>query len=340
MFNSTILDVAIGLVFCFASVALFVSAVNEALASALKLRHKTLLAGIKQLLNDPSASGLVLKLYNHALVNPLSTTVPSSAGATSAPVQPSLPSVLPAYIPSRNFANALIDVIQEVPGDIASVTSAVGRIGDPQIRQLLQGFLARAQGSTELLQSQIADWFDGAMDRVSGGYKRRAQLVTFALGIATAAAFNIDSFYVLSQLWARPSLAAAVSGPSAAAMIAAAASSPLARSTAPGSGASASSASSEPFPVDQWMGELRTLPVGWDNNRKWPTASEPGTLFPAVFAYLSFLVGLVVTGSSAVFGAPFWFDLLQRLVQIRGTGAKPPADRDKDKPGVTTAGTP
>jgi hypothetical protein len=63
MFNSAILDVAIGLVFCFASVALFVSVVNEAIASALKLRHKTLLAGIKLLLNDPDGSGLVLKLY-------------------------------------------------------------------------------------------------------------------------------------------------------------------------------------------------------------------------------------------------------------------------------------
>jgi hypothetical protein len=78
------------------------------------------------------------------------------------------------------------------------------------------------------------------------------------------------------------------------------------------------------------------LPVGWDNHRKWPTATEPGTFF----TYLFFVVGLAVTGSSAVFGAPFWFDLLQRLVQVRGTGAKPPADRDKNKPDVTTARTP
>jgi len=59
MLNSTILDVAIGLVFCFASVALFVSALNEAISSALKLRHKALLAGVKQMLNDPAGVGLV-----------------------------------------------------------------------------------------------------------------------------------------------------------------------------------------------------------------------------------------------------------------------------------------
>jgi hypothetical protein len=247
-----------------------------------------------------------------------------------------MPSILPAYIPSRDFANALLDVIQDVPGNFASVTTAIERIGDPQVKQLLQGFLARAQGSVELLRSQIADWFDNAMDRLSGGYKRRAQLVTFALGFATAAAFNIDSFYVLSQLWARPSLAAAVSGPGAAAMIAGAASSPLARPTTLAANSSSSTPNAERFPVDEWMTALRTLPVGWDNGRKWPTAVDPWTFF----SHLSFVVGLAITASSAVFGAPFWFDLLQRLIQTRGTGAKPPADRDKDKPGVTATGTP
>jgi hypothetical protein len=47
----------------------------------------------------------------------------------------------------------------------------------------------------------------------------------------------------------------------------------------------------------------------------------------------------LVTASTAVFGAPFWFDLLQRLVQIRGTGIKPAADRNKGKPNVVSGAT-
>ena len=37
MFNSTVLEVAIGMVFCFASIALIVSSIYEALASILGL---------------------------------------------------------------------------------------------------------------------------------------------------------------------------------------------------------------------------------------------------------------------------------------------------------------
>jgi hypothetical protein len=314
----------------------------------LKLRHKTLLSGIKKLLNDPDGTGLVLKLYNHALINPLSSGIAKSTDLKAAGT--AQPTVIPAYIPSKDFACALVDVIQGAPGDFASLSNAVGRVADPQIRQLLQGFLARAKGSVDVSQSQVADWFDNAMDRLSGSYKRRAQLITFALGFVIAAAFNIDSFYVLSQLWARPSLAAAIASPGAVAMIARAASSPLLRGestlAAPPASSGASSealASQTPsrspsgslsdFRVDEWMATLGTLPVGWSNNRIWPRAGDG--LGALVLYYAMFLVGLAVTASTAVFGAPFWFDLLQRLIQVRGTGAKPPTNREAK----ATAGT-
>ena len=326
MFNSTILDVAIGLVFCFASVALLVSALNEAIASMLKLRHRTLLEGIKKLLNDPTASGLALELYNHALVNPL------SAGKAAAGLKNT---VTPAYIPSKDFACALVDVLQKVPGDFAALQSAVGTISDPQLKQVLQGFLARAKGDLAAFQSQVADWFDNAMDRLSGSYKRRSQLITFILGFVVAVAFNIDSFYVLSRLWARPSLAAAISSPAAQALISRAAGSPLTgldstssvEPAASAAVASRSSAASPPTKIDaDLFTTLGTLPVGWSNARNWPTLDQgAGTL---ALSYATFVVGLAVTASAAVFGAPFWFDLLQRLIQVRGTGARPPSNRE------------
>jgi hypothetical protein len=70
MFNSTVLDVAIGLIFTFLAISIAVSAIVEMFASAMKWRSSTLLSGIKDLLNDPDFSGLALAIYNHALVNP------------------------------------------------------------------------------------------------------------------------------------------------------------------------------------------------------------------------------------------------------------------------------
>lgn len=304
MFNSSILDVVIGLVFCFASVALLVSAVNEAIASALKLRHKALFTGIKKILNDPQGAGLVAKLYNHALISPL------------APGQPAIPERR-KYCPRTPLRRLLRErwstSFRSWPGDIVSVTSAVETVTDPQLKQLLRGFLVRANGSLDVLENQIADWFD-----------------TFALGLAAAAAFNIDSFYLLSQLSARPSMAAAISNPGMAANVS------LAAGLAAAGPASApwnADAGAKAFPVEDWMDTLHALPVGWNNGRSMPNISE-GLGF-----YVFFIFGLLVTASSAVFGAPFWFDLLQRLVQVRGTRTKPSADRDKGKPNVVSAAT-
>ena len=68
MLGSTVLEVAVGLTFCYATLALIVSTVQEALASALRLRAHTLLDGIKSMLNDPQFTGLARMLYSHALV--------------------------------------------------------------------------------------------------------------------------------------------------------------------------------------------------------------------------------------------------------------------------------
>ena len=51
MLSSTAVEVAIGLVFCYASVALITSSIYESIASLLSLRANSLLTGVKRLLN-------------------------------------------------------------------------------------------------------------------------------------------------------------------------------------------------------------------------------------------------------------------------------------------------
>jgi hypothetical protein len=330
MLNSTILDVAIGLVFCFASVALFVSAIHEGIASLLKLRHTTLLAGIKQLLNDPHGVDIALKLYNHALVNPLA--VPATAGNPLAALTMPPRSALPAYIPSKDFASALMDTLLGGPADMAAVNNAIGAVTDPQLKQLLMGFATRADQKVENFRQYIADWFDNAMNRLSGAYKRQSQLMTFVIGLVAAVAFNINSFYVLDQLWHKPSLAAGLSSQASADLIKSMAAH-VAEVAAAASGPAP--AASAPLPIKEWNSALGALPVGWDKGPQMPEKTDP----KVAWLWLVLVGGWFVTATASVFGAPFWFDVLQKLAQVRGTGTKPPADRDKDKSGVTSAAT-
>lgn len=272
MFNSTVLEVAIGLCFCYASVALIVSTIQEALASALRLRARGLLDGVKRMLNDPQFDGLARALYAHALINPQEDVHDASRDAVKSK---------PSYIEPRHFAQAMVDQLQTIPGNFIQLGRDIDALGDPQVRRVLQGMYQRANGELAAFQENLAGWFDSAMERVSGAYKRRALLVSLLLSLLLAILLNIDSIHLFRSLWQHPALAAHLS--------------------------------SGPAVLDQRaLDALWSLPIGW-------------TEFPPKMddTLLMHVAGWLITSSTALFGAPFWFDLLQRAVQIRGTGAKP-----------------
>jgi hypothetical protein len=228
------------------------------------------------LLNDPQFIGLARDIYNQALVNPLD----AGKAATEQDLKNK-----PAYIDPKQFAFALIDTVQSIPGDFGQLGSDIDAIRDLQVKKLLRGMHARAQGNLENLHAAVASWFDTSMERVSGAYKRQSQLMCFLIAFMIAGLFNIDSFHLLQSLWQHQTLAAQVAMPAG------------------------------PHSADAWTA-LQSLPVDWQH------------FAPTVDAGLAVvIVGWLVRASSSLFGAPFWFNLLQQLIQLRGTGKKPESDR-------------
>jgi hypothetical protein len=75
---------------------------------------------------------------------------------------------------------------------------------------MLKGIVDRTSGDLEKIRAQVASWFDNAMDRVSGAYKRMTQLITFLIAFGVAGALNIDAIQVTEALWARPLLAKSI----------------------------------------------------------------------------------------------------------------------------------
>ena len=199
MFNSTIFDVVFGLVSVFLAISLLTSALTEAVSTIVGLRARTLLTGIKQLLNDPNLSGLALNLYNHALFNPLSNGT-TKAGTT--------PAVKPSYIDPRQFALALIDAIHQTADQAVTLDQAITKIADPQIKAALQAMFQRAKGEADAFRDELAKWFDSAMNRLSGIYKRWTKLISFVLALLVAGLFNADPIHLADTLWQRPAVAA------------------------------------------------------------------------------------------------------------------------------------
>jgi hypothetical protein len=287
MLGSTVLEVAIGLTFCFGTVALIVTTLQEALASLFRLRANTLLAGVKSMLNDPHFDGLARAVYAHPLVNP--HTDGSAMDERSLATRPS-------YIEPAHFAIALVDSLWKTPGDLLQLRSAIEGIPDPQLRTAMLGMVSRAR-DLQHFQDMLASWFDNAMARMSGAYKRSQLLISLLLSLLLAILFNIDSIHLFRTLWQQPALAAHLK--------------------------------EVPTALDQaTIDALLALPIGW-------------TRFPPVLNadFALQVVGWLLTATTTLFGAPFWFDLMQRVVRMRATGAKPeevpPAVRIESKVGAT-----
>lgn len=283
MFGSTILDVAIGLIFTFLMISLVTSAATEALASGLSWRANTLLQGVKDLLNDPQFTGLARDLYNHDLVNSLDNGTAGTQAQLGAK---------PSYIDPKQFASALIDRARLVPGaDVQAQQASVNiEIQDPQLQRMLNGMIQRASGNIDRIHDDIAGWFDAGMQRVSGAYKRKTQLWGFLMALLCAIALNVDTIKIAEALWNQPIIMKGIS--------------------APKTGETAKDA------VDQ-LSSLG-VPFGWDQKARDDFPVTPSWIW--LFA----LAGWLITAVTTLFGAPFWFDTLQRFVQLRGAGPSKP----------------
>src|SRR6476659_8808441 len=101
MFGSSILEVVIGVIFVYLLISLICTALNEAVASLLQKRGRNLFEGIKNLLNDPTFTGLAQQVYNHGLIS----------GTSQYASDPNRRTRRPSYMSSENFSLALLDIL-------------------------------------------------------------------------------------------------------------------------------------------------------------------------------------------------------------------------------------
>jgi len=288
MLNSAVLDVVIGLIFAFLAISLAVSALVEAIASMFAWRSKTLLRGIKELLNDPNFDGLARSIYNHSLVNPQDSGTAQTVGELK---------FLPSYMQSRQFADALIDVTkitQEAPDKMKVAIAA--NVANQQLKTFLEGAVDRTGGDVRKMQAEIAGWFDNAMDRVGGVYKRWTQVFSFAIALILAIAFNVSAISLGRALWQQPMLA---------------------KTIAPTSNQTSTQALEQLNDLLHKAQEL-DVPVGWTGPKLHALWSSAG---------IEIALGWLITAVATLFGAPFWFDALQQIVRLKGSGPSPAEKR-------------
>jgi len=344
MVFSDALEVAIGLTFVFLLVSLAMTAVVEFIESLLRTRGRGLHDGLVEMLGDPKKleSGLsaARAIYDHPLVQGL------FIGRFEAALKNRR---LPSYIPSRSFALALIDQvlagrinaarsasIASVPGHAPigeQLALAAERIDNEQLRRAVLLAVQVGGNDLERVSRHIEQWFDSAMERVGGRFKRKSQHQLFWLGLATALLLNVNTLTIAESLTKDSSLRRAVvaqleATPPQALMLQAATPLPLpladgaapAPQPAPDSGAGNAAANAR-----QALDNLDQLglPLGWSpaaqKSLMHPLGLRDGHPTNALAGTLQIVLGYLITALAVSLGAPFWFDVLNRLMVIRST---------------------
>jgi hypothetical protein len=192
------------------------------------------------------------------------------------------------------------------------------------LRWALTSITVRASGDRNIAAAELAQWYDQAMDRLSGWYKRQIQRFLLGYAIVVTIAFNLDTIAMTEALWQNGTLRAAV--------VAAAqdrVSAPTAAADSPAGTSDGTSTDSSGSAVHDLIGDIRELaalhlPFGWDASAD---GDNPRAVPQTVGGWALKVFGWTVTALTLSLGAPFWFDLLGRVVNMRDTGPRPePAD--------------
>lgn len=262
---------------------------------------------------------------------------------------------MPSYIDPETFSKVVIDLLrgQNIsPGssDRQPIQKSLdeGKIAwdkdipiEHETLTYLRSTWADAQGDVNKFKANLEQWFNEMMNRATGWYKKYTQIILMAVGLAIAGAFNVDTIKITGQLSRDPKLreqliAQATNYTKAHPDIDKEINETNQRiKTEPKpkikdslNKVLADDKQSKTFSdelykkatnlVGKDVSSLnKTLAIGWKG------ASKEN------FGFLT-IPGWILTALAVSMGAPFWFDLLNKLMQLRSSIA--PKEDSKSKP--------
>lgn len=241
----------------------------------------------------------------------------------------------PDYLELKERENIIIQRIKEktpnaVSHDVITLVNLINKKEIPNsLSDILISLASRAaikvkEGENLILcfQKEIENWFNASMDRASGVYKRNTHLVSWILASIIVIFFNLDSVNIAQKLFDD---------------------STLRNLLVENATTLVDSYKSEPSDPNSQLNTQRleaSINDLFDNNLPIVPLYENAAnlmncpdqdnckLLPSMqlFSGKKFVlavVGWMMTTLAIHMGAPFWFQLLNKFVNVRATGSKP-----------------
>jgi|GEM_PF-1664902 len=329
MEDSPVINLVILLSFTYFIGSLMISALNEVIASRLSLRNKTLQQGLLRLFfHEDWKRYIRTEFQNSPFVQSLQRKNKR----------------YPAYIPARNFAQTILfhcsldaesltttEMLEKVRSAECPLPSSIKQILEIIILQT-DGIVVADKSRLDLILAHVEEFYNSAMDRVSGWYKRKIRKISFTLSLSLAVILNIDTVKITNDTLRNPQqlreTASKISEGVLSGHIAIASDSVKISDTAgrvviqasvksPTAADSGAKSTVEPIKklaivYEQYAG-YRLGYVSWNEAiDEWSGMN-----------FFIKLMGVLLTTFALQLGSNYWFDLLNKAVNIRAAGKKP-----------------
>lgn len=348
MSSFPILDLVIGMIFIYFLLSIICSSMVEIVQTIVKARSRILYRWLFRIFDQPIVINggtpvrLGIAIMDHCSAMVLSTQKKS-----------------PSYIDRKNFTTALIDLLTlnpaapaTVPADLPAIATAIQNSTSLSVemqrtllgfaRDATQTFALKPQAGISdisIFRQKVEHWYDTNMDRLAGTLKRRwSSWLTFVFACVITISSNMDSIAIARFLYSNPEarMQAAKLG------VELTKDSTYIQQYALTNRLQDAADTTDIQSVTDFQNRLNAsiqrirmsqttlntlIPVGW-----------PGKFGEGLTGLQVF--GLILTILAIMLGAPFWFDILNKVANLRGTGPKPASTTggDFNKPGGTKAG--
>lgn len=318
---SKILEILIALGLFYFLFSTLVSLLFEWYSHKTQKRGRFLYETILKLLNDPVNKSYGASLYSHFSIDQLKKNRDS----------------YPQYISSDMFADALIDIIgsqsettkfenifdPKGSTNLVDVKLVEERIEDPYkrfkkgldqmnyspLKSYLRGFFEKTENHPDLKKA-ISKWFDDYMERVSGWYKLKTKRSIFIISLLVCFALNVDSITLIKKLNSddkyRKDLVLIAEKKALENKI--------------------NTKKIDSLDVAKNIESIKSviteiedtsLPIGYNSDF---LKSKEEKFWPML---LWWICGIIISTFALSFGAPFWFEVMVKAINIRRAGIKP-----------------
>jgi len=290
------LTIVLGIIFILLLLSLLASTIMELVSSFLQLRGKNLERALHNLLasSDADTEKTTLNAFmNNALYRQLSYKNGKKLKT-------------PSYVSAQSFQSILFNILLgDTPQEMNNIRNTITKLENQDLKAVLLQLLNESEDKLDNFKSRVHGWYNDVMDRSTAWYKQNTQKLLVMIGFALAVVFNADTIAIYQRLG---------SDPQALQQVVTMAEAYVARNDAE----SIQQHDPEFEKIYQDLKGLvqqdleqarRPLGLGWDNTDE---IMQMGAL-----DWLTKLLGWVVTALAISLGAPFWFDLLKKIVNIR-----------------------